>query len=451
MHFAVSIGELQRSFLAGFLEGEATFVISELNAGQSLACRMHLNQRDDEQDTLEWLLATTGLGHLYRVSARSTSKPQVAWVVNAQDDCRELLAMIEPCGFHGRRAAELEIWRRAVRVWTESEGDARRMELRRLKSELAAARRFAGGARTATPFASRKQLLGYISGFVCAEGYLGMSGNRPRFTIRLRQDDEPLLRLLAAETGLGKVSTHQPALPLNPSAAWTVTARADLAELRGLLRHGGLTGRKLREMKAWSVAVDEVIRGVQPGVVPRRPVLEAAAARLREMRVYRPPERRDLLRLPGRDLRTEAIAALTAWSRVAPGKLAVTGYTDWRREHQSAPTRNTIAREFGSWYRALEAAGLSDRAAATVATVAAQHSGGAARRAARREAQRERVISALLRFERDYGRLPGATEFFRWRFDNAIDAPSQGHVYRLFAGGWADVLERARQVAGATV
>jgi hypothetical protein len=295
-----------------------------------------------------WLLATTGLGRLRRVPARLTSKPQVSWVVGGQGDCRELLAMIDSCGFHGRRAAELGIWRQAVHVWTESVGDARRAELRRLGSELASARRFGGGARSPTPFASRKQLLGYISGFVCAEGCFAMSGNRPRFSILLRQDDEPLLRLLAAGTGLGNVTMHRPAPPLNPSASWTVAARAQLAELRDLLWEDGLTGRKLGEMEAWGVGVDEVMRGVQPGAVPRPPVLEAAAARLRETRAYRPPERRDLLKLPGRDLRTEAMAALTALSRVAPGKLGVTGYMEWRRERPGAPTRNTIAREFGS-------------------------------------------------------------------------------------------------------
>jgi hypothetical protein len=100
-----------------------------------------------------------------------------------------------------RYAAELEIWRQAVHVWTESAGDGRRAELRRLKAELAAARQFGGGAPSAKPFASRTQLLGYISGFVCAEGCFGMSGDRPRYTIHLRQDDEPLLRLVAAFCG----------------------------------------------------------------------------------------------------------------------------------------------------------------------------------------------------------------------------------------------------------
>jgi len=55
------------------------------------------------------------------------------------------------------------------------------------------------------------------------------------------------------------------------------------------------------------------------------------------------------------------------------------------------------------------------------------------------------------RFEREHGRLPRALEFFRWRYERAIEAPSQGSVYRLFPGGWAEVLDETRQEAGATV
>ena len=40
---------------------------------------------------------------------------------------------------------------------------------------------------------------------------------------------------------------------------------------------------------------------------------------------------------------------------------------------------------------------------------------------------------------------------FRWRYERAIEAPSRGSVYRLFPGGWAEVLDETRQEAGATV
>ena len=160
---------------------------------------------------MEWLLALTGLGRIHRVPARATSKPQLCWAIDAQEDCLELLGAIESCGFHGRRAAELRLWSDAVRVWTGSGGAARRSELRRLKTGLAAARRFGGGEQCASRWDTRRQFLGYISGFVCAEGCFGLSDGRPRFSVHLRQDDESLLQLLSEETGLGNVTRYRPA------------------------------------------------------------------------------------------------------------------------------------------------------------------------------------------------------------------------------------------------
>jgi hypothetical protein len=424
-----SIGERERSFLAGFLEGEASLTVREQNGGQSFSCDMTLKQRDDSQDTMEELLAMTGVGRLYHVPARSTSKPQIAWLVNTQEHCRELLALVES-GFHGRRAAELRVWSQAVRAWTETSGDLRRTTMRRLMTELVAIKRFGAGESTATPFAGRTQLQGYISGFLSAEGCFGLSDARPRFSIHLRQDDKPLLELLASATGLGKVSEHHPPRPLNPSATWTIASRADLAQFAALLRQGGLSGRKLRELEVWARAVDELNR-----VVPRREVLEEARDRLARVRAYRPPERTDLLRLPGRDLRTESLDALKAWSRATAGKLACTDYMRWRQGRAQAPSRNTIVRQFAGWQAALEAAGVGERMAR-----APRRLGGEAARAARRASQRARVIEAVRAYEREHGRLPRALEFFRWRYEGAIDAPTQGTVYNLFPGGWTEVL-----------
>jgi hypothetical protein len=427
-------GDVKTSFLAGFVEGEATLTILEQNGGQSFACSMKLNQRDDEQEMLERLLATTRIGRLRRVPARLTSKPQIAWIVDSQDDCLELVAVLDACGFHGRRAAELCIWRRALSAWTQLGGQHRRSTMRALKSELAASRRFGAGDPTARPFRSRDQLLGYISGFASAEGCFGLWDARPRFSIHLRQDDQPLLELLASTTGLGTVTLHRPQPPLNPSATWTVGARADLAELTNLLRRGGLIGRKRTEMEVWAVAVDEL----NDPAPTRREVLEAARDRLAAVRAYRPPPHTDLLRLPSRDLGQESIDALIRCGRETAGALSCTNYTRWRRGRDDAPTRNTIVRHLGSWPAALEAAGLGDRAARAPRPI-----GGEAGRAARRVQQRERVIEAVRAFEREYGRLPRALEFFRWRFERAVDAPTQGTVYRLFPGGWPEVLANA--------
>jgi hypothetical protein len=62
----------------------------------------------------------------------------------------------------------------------------------------------------------------------------------------------------------------------------------------------------------------------------------------------------------------------------------------------------------------------------------------------RRELQRQRVIAAVQTYRREHGRLPRAMEFFRWRYEKDVDAPSQGTVYRVFPGGWDEVLDELR-------
>jgi hypothetical protein len=239
---------------------------------------------------------------------------------------------------------------------------------------------------------------------------------------------------------------HQPRSDLNPSATWTVGARDQLLALRELLWRGGLPGRKAGQMDAWGLAVDELDRAARLGVRPRRDRLDSAREQLAQARAYRPAERADLLRLPGRDLRAASLAALAAWSRATAGKLSCSDYMRWRRGQPDAPPRNTIVKQFGSWHGALEAAGLGDRVAR-----APRRRGDDTWRLKRSEEQRARVIAAVQRFEREHGRPPRALEFFRWRYEAGVEVPTQGPVYKLFPGGWAEVLERARQVAGATV
>jgi hypothetical protein len=205
------VSELDRGFLAGFLEGEACVTIAELNGGQSYSCRMGLRARDDDQDLLEWLVALTGLGRLARVPAQRTSRPQISWMIDSQRDCTELQRLLASCGFHGRRAAELEIWSEAVEVWRRMGGDARRAALRTLKSRLEAARKYGSGATSARRFAGPDtQTLGYISGLVCAEGCFQSNRSRPRFSMHMRHDERPLLELLRSTTGCGAIHDHDP-------------------------------------------------------------------------------------------------------------------------------------------------------------------------------------------------------------------------------------------------
>ena len=141
-----------------------------------------------------------------------------------------------------------------------------------------------------------------------------------------------------------------------------------------------------------------------------------------------------------RDVHAESVQILRRWAETEPGTLSCTRYAAARQPDW--PTRNTLARRFGSWDAALRAAGLAERAATPAAVHVARAAGGAAARAAYDEVKRRRVLKTL-RFAVNtdgYGTLPTAMQFFRWRLINAPATPTQATVYRLFPGGWPAVL-----------
>ena len=151
--------------------------------------------------------------------------------------------------------------------------------LRKLKSK---SRRTAVPCRrsVARPFSGRTELLGYISGFVSAEGCFGLSNARPRFSIHLRQDDKPLLGLANA-TGLGKVRAP-------PPAAAQPGGNLDRRRPRGSRRaHRSaparrLSGRKLTQMDVWAPRWKS-----STGTAPsRREVLVQARSVSRAWRVH---------------------------------------------------------------------------------------------------------------------------------------------------------------------
>jgi hypothetical protein len=252
--------------------------------------------------------------------------------------------------------------------------------------------------------------------------------------MHVRHDERPLLELLRATTGFGAVYDYRPREPLNPSSTWIITARDQLERFAAMLYDVDLPGRKGAELRTWEVAVSELATAGRLGVRPRKEILRLTAKRLLEARRYR-PSTRDLLELARRDIRSECLAALQSWGATTDDALACGAYSRWRSDNPVCPTRNTVAKEFGSWHAALEAAGLGHRAARRPRPV-----GGDAGRRRRRRAQRARVVEAVRRFETERGRLPRAMEFFKWRAAALPDSPSQATVYKLFPGGWDGLL-----------
>jgi hypothetical protein len=102
-----------------------------------------------------------------------------------------------------------------------------------------------------------------------------------------------------------------------------------------------------------------------------------------------------------------------------------------------------VARTFGGWRGALKACGLSTKRSFDTRRIARSKQASGARRRAHDSTQRNVIAAAVSRCRNELGRWPRAMEFFRWRLHNAPDSPSQGTVYRVFPGGWREVIAEA--------
>jgi hypothetical protein len=80
--------------LAGFLDAEGSFAISPNNGGRNWICQMSAAARLDDGGVLTDLCRCTGLGRVYFVRARRTSRPQAAWSIASKRECAELVRIL---------------------------------------------------------------------------------------------------------------------------------------------------------------------------------------------------------------------------------------------------------------------------------------------------------------------------------------------------------------------
>ena len=104
--------------------------------------------------------------------------------------------------------------------------------------------------------------------------------------IGLRRDDEPILREIAARTGLGTVRYFHPGKG-NHAVSWCVRAKAECAELVRLLDVYPLRAKKAPDYAVWRQAVT-AWQGIRKGRnVPRDySQMERCAEALKALRAY---------------------------------------------------------------------------------------------------------------------------------------------------------------------
>lgn len=103
-------------WLAGFIDGEGCFTIQRVKKG-SWYCRFAIRVRDDDSAIIQKIQEETGIGRVCPVSARGTSRAQVAWVVVSKADCIKLVALLDQYPLRAKKRHDFAIWKRAVEAW----------------------------------------------------------------------------------------------------------------------------------------------------------------------------------------------------------------------------------------------------------------------------------------------------------------------------------------------
>lgn len=427
-------------FLAGLVDAEGCFQITPNNGGTAWRCWFTLALRDDDAEVLVELHELTGLGHLQRTPARGTSRPQITWMIQRRSDCLRLAEILERFPLRNRKRAEAEIWARAIR---ELDQEPRPAALPQLASEIRSLKRYVNpprSPRTSPPFDDG--FASYLGGFFTGEGHLHVGSSRCRATIKLRNDDRALLEDLASATGLGKVYSSPGTGRDAPQVAWIIYRRDQLRDAVRLFERAGLRGRKSREFTFWRPAALELAAAHAERRRPQGSLVSDAAAGVHAERRYRPgPD----VAVPYHGERQvgRCLDALRAAAQVTRGGLTVTAYSRLRRDNPDWPNRNTVARIFGSWSNALQAAGLRDRVVRRPRSASPEPAEFSEQELRDRLASRNRIVDTVSRLADRAGRMPTIHEYLAWRTQHDPSLPYLAKVYDLFPGGWSSATRLA--------
>ena len=186
--------------------------------------------------------------------------------------------------------------------------------------------------------------------------------------MHLRRDDRAILELFAARFGVGTVRDRAAYRRDNPGATWLICATDELRAAVRLFEAAGLRGRKRREFEAWREAAEERGFARLAGRRWDRARVQRVADRLAALREYRgprhPPAPADAATAADVARRAYVDVLRTFADETPEATLTCTAYARARAGHPEWPTRNTLTAAFGSWEKALAAAGLGARAGA---------------------------------------------------------------------------------------
>jgi len=134
-------------WLAGFIDGEGSFIVNKQDQGYRPLLRVKL--RDDDAAVLYECQRRTQLGSVfpepvYRRTGRvgQRNRPQMVWQVTTKADLPVLVALLERYPLRAKKRTDFDIWKYAVAEWTTKRRYGHWEPLEVLRAELAANRTY---------------------------------------------------------------------------------------------------------------------------------------------------------------------------------------------------------------------------------------------------------------------------------------------------------------------
>lgn len=101
----------------------------------------------------------------------------------------------------------------------------------------------------------------WLAGFIAGEGCFRVHKEKGggyyacHFTLKLRDDERPILEEIVRRTGIGHLKPDLVRGNSNPCLIWVVQSKAECAKLVALLDHFPLRARKAQDYAIWREAV----------------------------------------------------------------------------------------------------------------------------------------------------------------------------------------------------
>lgn len=104
-------------WLAGFIAGEGSFVVTKMSREFGYVCRLVVQVRDDDSAILEEIQARTGLGYLCPHKPRGNINPGLTWNVSKKADVVALVDILDRFPLRAKKERDYLIWKQAVQEW----------------------------------------------------------------------------------------------------------------------------------------------------------------------------------------------------------------------------------------------------------------------------------------------------------------------------------------------